>query len=206
MGKAATIIRKNPWDVDGRLHHIGLKRPDLLKVRTVARSAAADATPFHPLNAPGTLSYHFGTFALRDGHVGKVWQVARPEGVEGIYNASKNIMVVFSNVDVACNEFIDPKPRSKKGSGAERVAQDNLFGSLPSYAPRQKGGMTVFYLMVDDQGACELSVPVVEDGTFTAYVERNFLSDGRDLDDVIRSLDHDGPTDNFDPQVIRKRG
>jgi hypothetical protein len=206
MARVATVVRKQPWDVEARLHGLNLDRPGMLKVRTVARSAAADATPFHPLNSPGTLAYHFGTFALRDGNVGKNWQVARPEGVEGIYNASKNILVVFSNVDVACNDFIEPKPRSKKGAGAERVAQDNLFGALPTYAPQPKGGMTVFYFMVDEKGACELSVPVVEDGTFTAYIERNFLSDGGDLADVIDRVDNDGPMDNFDPQVIRKRG
>jgi len=206
MAETLTVIRKQPWDVDARLRELSLTRPGLLKVRAIARSASADATDYHPINAPGTLGYQHGTFGLRDEFIGKHWALARPEGVEAIYNSKANVMVAFANVDIACNDFIDPKPRSRKGSGAERVAQGNLFGTLPQYAPRQRGGIIMFYMMVDEKGAAEISVPVVENGTFTAFIERNFLSDGSDLDDVVRSLDNNDAADNFDPQVVRKRG
>jgi hypothetical protein len=57
----------------------------LLRVRSVALAAAADATPFHPANAAGTLSYQHGTFSLRDEHVGEnEWVLSRPSGVEAI--------------------------------------------------------------------------------------------------------------------------
>jgi hypothetical protein len=206
MARFATVVRKEPWDVDARLAGLSLTRPGLLKVRTVARSAAADATPFHPLNAAGTLAYQHGTFGLRDEFVGDAWVVARPEAVEAIFNAKANTMVVFGNVDVACDENQEPQPRSRKGSGAERVCQGNLFGALPRFAPRQAGGASVFYLMVDENGATELSIPIVEGGTFTGFVERNFLSDGDDLDGALRTFDDGDIADNFDPQVVRKRG
>jgi hypothetical protein len=207
MVEALTVIRKKPWEVDARLSSLALTRPGLLKVRTIALGAGADATPFHPINAPGTLAYQHGTFALRDEFVGKGWVMARPEGVEAIFNAKANAMVAFANVDVACSDSIDPKPRSRKGAGAERLAQYNLFGSsLPQYAPRAAGGRLMLYLMVAENGAAELTAAGVKNGTFTAFLERNYLSAGTDLDGDKKYLDTDGPMDNFDPQVVRKRG
>jgi hypothetical protein len=207
MGEALTVIRKEHWEVDARLADLALTRSGLLKVRTIAMGAGADATPYHPINAPGTLAYQHGTFALRDEFVGEHWIVARPEGVEAIYNARANVMVAFANVDVACSDTIDPKPRSRKGAGAERLAQYNLFGSsLPQFAPRSAGGVLMLYLMVAENGAAELTAAVVENGTFTAFLERNYLSGGTDLDGDQKYVDIDGPTDNFDPQVVRKRG
>lgn len=207
MTRVLSVVRKALWEVDARLHQLGLDRSRLVKVRNMARSASADATPFHPINAPGTLAYQHGTFGLRDEFVGRGWELARPEGVEAIFNIKANAMLAFANVDVACNDFNEPKPRSRKGSGSERVAQGSLFGvSLPQFAPRRLGGTTLFYLMVDDEGATELSVPVVENGTFVAYLERNFLLSGAAADPFGRIEDNDDVVDNFDPQVIRKSG
>jgi hypothetical protein len=112
--------------------------------------------------------------------------------------------VIFSNVDLACNDDQGPKPRSAKGAGAERACIGNLFGVLPQYAPRQADESATFYLMVDETGAVELTRPVVRGGTFSAYVERIYLSDGSDMDAERILLDDGDRADNFDPRVARK--
>jgi len=204
MARIETVILKEPWDVDRRLAEFQLTRGGLLKVRNIAIAAGADATPFHPANAEGTLSYQHGTFALRNEFVGDEWKVHRPNGVEAIRNQKLNLSVVFTNVDVACSDQFEPKPRSHKGSGAERVCQGNLFSWLPSYAEVPSKGEATYYLMVAENGAAELTRVVVEGGTFVRYIERIYLSDGDDLKLEPVILDEGEVADNFDPQVVRK--
>jgi hypothetical protein len=236
MSMVETVVRRQPWEVSARLAELQLGPIErLLRVRSVAISASADATPFHPANAAGTLAYQHGTFALRDEYCRRrgedakhaaassagprsggsrratssvsepVWRLDRPDGVEVIVNDALKIRVIFANVDVACNDDMKPKPRSRKGAGAERVCVGNLFGSLPEFAPRQPDGWATFYLMVDECGAAELTRPVVKYNTFSAYIERNYLSNGDDLDHETLSLDDDGDVaDGFDPEVVRK--
>jgi hypothetical protein len=57
--------------------------------------------------------------------------------------------------------------------------------------------------MIDPDGAAELTRPVVSGGTFTAAVERIYLSRGGEDNPAVVSEDN-GPVDNFDPQVVRK--
>ena len=207
MSMVETMVRRELWEVAARLAKLELGTIEqLLRVRSVAISASADATAFHPANAAGTFAYHYGTFALRKEYVGKVWRLERIDGVEAIVNEARKVRVVFANVDIACDDDLKPKPRSRKGAGAERVCMGNLFGSLPEYAPQQPEGWATFYLMVDQRGAAELTRPVVERNTFTAWIERNYLSNGDDLD-LDREklpLHDDDVADGFDPEVVRK--
>lgn len=202
-----TRILREDWQVLPRLEELQLDKAKLLNIRATAVGAAADTTPYHPANTAGTLSYHFGTFALRNEFVGKVWVLDRTNGVETIKNEAKRIKIVFANVDIACNDDHPPKPRSTKGAGAERLCVGNdLFGGLPHYAPAvAEAGWTVYYLMVAPNGAVELSCPLLKNGTFQHFVERLYLSDGSDLHKEPKlSLDDDDAAD-FDPQVARKK-
>lgn len=199
-----TIFRREEWEVLPRLAELGTKIESLLRVKDVALDAAASATPFHCSNAPGTLAYQQGVWALRNEHVGKIWQVDRAEGVEGIFNVDGRTRFLFSNVDIACNDDHNPKPRSRKGSGCERVCEGNLFAHLPHYAPRQSEGIATFYVMIDELGAVELSRPVVSGETFSSYVERNYLSLGGDGSSAVLSLMDDDAMVDFDPLVARK--
>ncbi len=201
-----TNVVREEWNVDLRLSELGLDRGLLLEVRDVARGAASNATPFHPANAAGTFSYQEGSWALRDRFVGGEWEVDRTEGIEAISNQSRGLRLVFSNVDIAAHDEKKPKPRSPKGAGAERACLGNLFGyELPEYAKVETSGVATYYLMVDERGAAELTRPVVEGRTFSAYVERIYLSDGSDmeLDKVL--VDDGDRADDFDPQVIARR-
>lgn len=204
MGLVETVIVRDAWDVDRRLEEFQLTKAGLLKVRNIAVAAGADATPFHPANAEGTLAYQHGTFALRNEFVGENWKVDRPNGVEAILNEKLNLSIVFANVDVACNDVLEPKPRSRKGSGAERVCEPNLFPWLPSFAAAPTKGRATYYLMVAEDGAVELTRAVVNNGTFSGYIERIYLSKGDDLDRAPLSLSDGEAADNFDPQVVRR--
>jgi hypothetical protein len=205
MGMIETKILREPYEVDARLAELGLTRSGLLKVRDAAVGAAADVTPIHCANAAGTMAYHIGVYMLRDGHLGQVWKMARPSGVEVIRNDSVKVLVGFSNVHHACDDSDLPQPRSEKGAGAERVEhQAMLFDDLPRYAPSpEQDAWAMYYLMVDPDGRAELSRPIVRDGTYSAFIERLFLSNGDDLGGRTLVLDGD-IADGFDPQVVRK--
>ncbi len=204
MPLVPTKILREPWDVDPRLKRLGLDRQKLLQVRAVAVNQAKNATPYHCANAAGTFAYQHGTFALRNLHVGKDWFVDRAGGVEAIANRVRKVRLIYTNVDIACSDDLQPKPRSHKGAGAERLCNANLFGTLPHYSPPANDDFAAFYLMVDEKGAVELTQPVIAGGTFSSYVERIYLSDGKDLDGEPLLLDDDDLIENFDPMVVKK--
>lgn len=202
MARVQTEVRRETWDVDSRLAAMRLRRAVLIEIADVALNEAANATPFHPANSAGTFSYHQGTWALRDRHVGDGgWALERAEGVEAILNAELQVRVVFANVDAACLDGQPPKPRSRKGSGSERASSGNLFSELPQYARNQGGSEATFYLMVDSGGAVELTRATVENGTFGSYLERIYLRDAGEQ--LGAPLDDNGPIE-FDPQIVRK--
>ena len=205
MEPVKTKIYAEPWDVDRRLSELRLDRKLLLEVRDVAHNSSMNATPFHPANAAGTFAYQDGSWALRDRFVDKVWQPDQTDGIEAIKCEELKVRVAFSNVDVACNSFLIPKPRSKKGAGAERASGGDLFGGLPQYAPRETSGWSLFYLMMDENGAVELTRPVVKGGTFVAAVERLYLSRADDDEQDISSKDGGNSATEFDPQIARKK-
>lgn len=197
-----TTVHRDPWDVNARLAELNLDRDGLLKVVALSRLARNNATDLHPANSAGTFSYHEGVAGLRETFLGTEWVLDRSDGIEAIVNLKTGVKVSFANVDEACG-INPPKPRSQKGAGAER-ASGLLFSVLPNYAPRSTGGGVLFYLMVDQRGAAELSRPIIKNGTFTAAVERIFLKsadDETDIDVVGGGGDIAG---GFDPQIVRK--
>ena len=70
MPLTETSVLKEPWDVDRRLAELAVSRAGLLKVRDVALTESANATPNHCANAAGT-------FRLSAGHVGAPRSVCR---------------------------------------------------------------------------------------------------------------------------------
>lgn len=208
MAHQPTRVLREDHEVGTRLAELQLDRAKLLRVRDVAIGAAADATPYHPANAAGTFSYQHGTFALRHEFDGEQWRGDRPNGVEAISNEAVRRRVVFANVDIACDDEHQPRARSNKGAGAERLcAGNNLFGDLPHYAAKQsisEDGWVTYYLMVASNGAVELTCATVENNKFSQLIERLYLSDGSDIEPEAKRLDDDGPADRFDPQVARK--
>jgi hypothetical protein len=199
-----TLVYRELQDVNRRLAALGVTLKGLNRVREVALGASAEATSFHPANAAGTFPYQHGTWALRDEFVGEIWKIDTEDGVEAIRNESARVKVIFANVDIACNDEHPPKPRSRKGAGSERACQGNLslFGSLPRYAPRQHEGWATYYLMLDATGAAELTRPIIQGSTFSAYVERIYLPNIEDTDGTDITKDND--VVDLDPVVARK--
>jgi hypothetical protein len=204
MAWLPTKVLRQKVDVDRRLDEMGLQRAKLLRVRDVAFGEAGNATPHHCANAAGTFSYQHGVFALRDQFIGPVWRVDRLNNVETIVHKFIDLRVGYQNVDKALSDEYQPRSRSEKGSGSERLCQNNLFGVLPHL---RKGDLKIeplYFLMVDEIGACELSCPIVENGAFAQFVERIYLSDGSDFGGKKLPLDEDDAISDFDPMVARK--
>lgn len=199
-----TRILREPHEVERRLAELGLTKKGLNRVGVVALGASADATAFHPANAAGTFAYQHGTWALRDEFVGEIWKVDTKNGVEAITNESISTSVIFTNVDLACNDYQAPKPRSRKGAGAERACIGNMFGFLPTFAHQQNDGRATYYYMLDANGAAELTRPVIKGSTFSAYVERIYLGNIGEPDDGLSKFDQDDTTVVLDPVVTRK--
>lgn len=204
MNVVETKVVRETWDVDRRLKELRLSRRKLLEIVAVAMTERANATPYHPINAPGTFSYQHAVFALRDKFVPDGFEVDREGGVESIRHDDIKIKVAFANVDLACDRGHIPQPRSEKGSGSERAAIGNLFGELPHFAPQHQGGYALFHLMMDEDGNSELTRAIVKNKTFSAAVERIFL--GKPDDELLNfNNQEDNVIDHFDPVVARKQ-
>jgi hypothetical protein len=204
MPLVETKIYRDQWDVVLRLSQMGLSRAKLLAAVAVAIHERSNATPFHPVNAAGTFAYQHGVWAIRNEFVGGMWVEDRTDGVEGIQNDTLKIKVAFSNVDLACEDDHVPKPRSNKGPGAERASGAMLFDDLPRYAPEPADGVALYYLMMDDAGASELTRPVVKAGKFRSPIERIYLSKGGSEEGDILLSNNDDVANDFDPQVARR--
>ena len=198
-----TRMFKAQYDVDRRLAEIALTRDRLQVVVATALSAAADATLFHPRGAAGVLAYLYGVYGLRD-QFSNEWDVCRLDGVEMIQNSSIKVRVGYSNVDKACDDDHDPQARRRKGSGTERACQGNLFEFLPWQLPKSEGEWTTYFLMVDPNGAAELSRPMVIGDNFGPFIERIYVTDGLEFDDEGLLFDEGDVVDDFDPKVIRR--
>ena len=95
MAVVEAMVLKELWDVDRRLQELDLVRDGLLTARDVALHESANATPFHPANAPGTFSYHHGTWSLRDQFVGR--KIAgKQNGLKIVQTASRQFATIPS--------------------------------------------------------------------------------------------------------------
>lgn len=205
-----TII-DNPEEVRLFLEKMNITIDGVLFVRDAARVHLLDTSPLMALNAPGTLAYHYGVLETRVQFMGDHWEISRSGGFEAIFNPEKKIKLGYQTVDVACAKAIGPKPRTEKGAGSERECEGNLFDYSGVFAPKlvqkPKGAISVFYIMVDERGAVEVSQPVIEDGKFVGFVVRAFVSDGSDLheQEITPVGDLEAPIDDFDVPVISRK-
>jgi len=204
-----TEIVDDPAAVAAALKDIGLSVAGVLAVRDIALARFRDVGPFMPANAAGTMAYHHGVEAMRMQFVGDHYRMDRTGGIESIISQDGKRKVVFQNVDVASSKTMEPSPRSEKGSGLEQACTLNLFEALGVKLPRQvrqdNGVSAVFFIMVDDRGAVEVSRPVLKDGGFAGLVQRILVSDGTDLEVEIKSKPLAAPAEDFNVSVKRKQ-
>lgn len=197
----------DPYEGDTHLAKLELERSRLIAAGHHALASRASASPLHPSNAAGYFSYADGVKGLRAENMGENWRFFRSEGVEGICNEELKLRVLFANVHEACGG-VSPQARSRKGAGSERVACGDMFDAagvdLPISVVKFHGDYKTYYLMVDQCGAMELSLPIVKGGNFLRCVERIFLIDANDLDEIDFSDDEAADDSDLDIVVTRK--
>ena len=68
-----------------------------------------------------------------------------------------------------------------------------------------KTSKAVHFIMVDERGAVEVSRPVLEGGKFSKFIQRLFVSDGSELEQIkITGSDISEPIDHFDIAISRR--
>lgn len=199
---------QEPVERNARLEELELHYDRLIAAGQHALAGRASASPLHPSNTAGFLSYADGVKGLRVENMDANWELFSQEGVEGICNPGLKLRVLFANVHEACGEN-DPQSRSRKGAGSERVACGDLFEragiDLPDAVVRFRGDYKTYYLMVDQRGAMELSLPIVKaGGNFSHCVERIFLTEGSELDEIDLGTDEPADDSDLDFVVTRK--
>ncbi|WP_275789899.1 hypothetical protein [Pararhizobium gei] len=205
-----TTIIDGPDEVRAFLQTMNLSVNGVLAIRDIAYVHLTDTSPLMARNAAGTLAYHYGLGEMRVQFLGKHWEICVEGGIEAIEDPSRNVRLVYQNVDVSCSRVTAPKPRTDKGAGTERECESSLFEYYGVSAPQKvravHGGKSVYFVMVDDRGAVEISRPVIEDGKFTKFITRVFVSDGSDItkekDLPVVSLSE--PVDDFEVTVRRR--
>lgn len=216
MAVFKTAIVDSPDDVERRLSDFGLTIPQILSIRDSARAAEDDASPLMPLNAPGMLAYIHGVGALRGQVLNDQWAVDRTFGIEAIVNRELGIRIGYQNVGKACDEVLEPKPRSIKGPAAEKMCSFPLFhfygveletdrDRIPNEDVKDPLGdqVTTYFVMVGEDGSVELSSPVIENRRYVDFRERIFIS--RSDADWDAEIEPEGePIDDFDVPVTLK--
>ena len=197
-------------DVDRRLAELGFgSRGLILAVRDVAHAREGEgASPFFPANGAGTLAYQYGTHELRARLDELGWRLENPLGTAASRHPTEARRALYQNVDVACSLANDPHPRTRKGVGAERLAQSSLFPEeeLISDFDEAPRDCEAWYVMVDEKGAVEVTNAVVRDGKFVEFRERLFVDDGSELsivDEAHDDTDGEGAIE-FDISIARK--
>lgn len=201
-----------PHEVAQKLSVFGTTVDELRSVALQAVAARNSATPAHPINAPGTFSYHDGTAALRMLFISKNsgWKIDRPNGIEAITNKELNLTIVFQNVDRACDDEA-PKAISGKGEGARRLVE-NPTKYLWEYMEEetlQGNNENLWFLCVScsgDEIRVELSKPrSIHKNQFDSFKERIFIITENDLVPPEQDEDHSEGIEEFDIQVTKKK-
>lgn len=209
MPRAVTKIYIDDIDVDRRLAELGMSRQDIVDIRDVAASMhATGSSPLFPANGAGQLAYQYGTRELRATFLKRGWAIDQSYGTNGVRHPDRKIIVLYQNVDVACRLSDLPQARSRKGAGSERLSQGSAFDLIEEVVPSTHSGegldVEVWYVMVAQDGAVEVTLALIKGGEFSEFIERIFVHDGSNFD----ALEEDGSSDDdaidFDIKISRK--
>lgn len=210
----ATKIYRDEWEVDARLASFEVTREELQQAVQLTAAARADSVPDDPASAAGQLSYIYGTRYIRQLFRPKGWLSDNQENIAAVLEPKTGRRIVYQNVIQACQPFASPRAISAKGAAACRmvdVAQGQLFdlADTPEVVPLSKIhslNSQVWYLCVsfeNDNVLAELSLPAtIEDGNFSGFLERIFISDG--AAPPLKVGAGGEPPIEFEPQILRK--
>lgn len=163
-----------------RLESLGLSQDGLIDVIQGAVSARNSATPFHPKNAPGLLSWIEGSYHLRRVFVPLGWEPCDLDSVSSITHPELGLKVIYQNAEKAGDVRFEPIAKSMKGAGSARVVasgQPDFFPEL--IIEQQQSPLEAWYLFVFANGLdvrAELSRPMaIKNGQFEGFHERIIL-------------------------------
>ncbi|QOJ23826.1 MAG: hypothetical protein HRU78_09350 [Gammaproteobacteria bacterium] len=205
-----TRILADSLDVNLRLETLGITKQELVTIAISAATARNDAVSIDPINAPGQLSYIFGTRAIRLALLPKGWVLDRTDNIEATFNKELNIKIIFQNVESACSKQ-PPKAISSKGDATKRLVANNSLYLWPEmeHEFNAQENTSVWFLCVstkNDEIRAELSRPhSIEGNQFGEFIERIFIL----TDNNWNPINHIEDTSNlnnqeFDIQVTRK--
>lgn len=209
MPRAITQIHIDGIDVDRRLKELGMDRQDILDIRDVAASMhATGSSPLFPANGAGQLAYQYGTRELRATFLKRSWTIDQSYGTNGVRHPDRKVVALYQNVDVACSLSDIPQARSRKGAGSERLSQGTAFDLIEEVVPSTHSGegldVEVWYVMVAQDGAVEVTHAIIYNGEFSDFIERIFVHDGSDFVGFEDSGSSDDDAIDFDITISRK--
>lgn len=209
MPRAVTKTYTDDIDVDRRLAELGMDRKDIMDIRDVAVSMhATGSSPLFPANGAGQLAYQYGTRELRSTFLKRGWVIDQSYGTNGVRHPDRKTITLYQNVDVACSLSNLPQARSRKGAGSERLSQGSAFDLIEEAVPTTYSGegleVEVWYVMVAQDGAVEVTNALIKGGEFSEFIERIFVHDGSDFDRLGREESLDDDAIDFDIKISRK--
>ena len=182
---AVVKIVSEDWEIESRLRdEFDASKEEVIEIVRAAVGARRDAIDDDPVNAPGLLSYIFGTRAIRTIFRSKGWKISRLDNIEATYDPVRRAKIVFQNADHAADLQRKPKAVSDKGPTAERAVKNGQMALFPDMQKEQEEAeiaatAAVWYLFVSADGddvRAELSCPdVIEGGQFKDFHERIFI-------------------------------
>jgi hypothetical protein len=209
--RPTSLIYKEDWDIDARLVHFQVTRPELVEVARAVVGARADAVDNDPLSAEGQFAYIFGTRSTRALWRAKGWLLHRSENIESVRHPKLDWLVTYQSVDLAASLTYEPKAVSGKGAGADRFIanQGELFPTDESASEFKPENLGAWFYCVSVNGEdvrAELSRPLgVGSGNFDGFYERIFIiREGEWPGLSVMPLPEGGATE-FEPVVTRKR-
>ena len=174
--RAVTKVYIEDLDVDRRLSELGMGKQDVLDIRNVAASMhATGSSPLFPANGAGQLAYQYGTRELRATLLKRGWVIDQSYGTNGVRHPNRKIIVLYQNVDVSCSLSDLPQARSRKGAGSERLSQGSAFDLIEEVVPSTHSGegldLEVWYVMVAQDGAVEVTHALIKNGEFSEFIK-----------------------------------
>lgn len=208
----SAVIFKTEQEMTNKLQQFGVSLDDLIKIVRSVVTAHFDAVPNDPCTASGQFKYIYGTRALRDLFCGNGWVSDREHGIESVFNPENGTKVIYQSVDLACNDFREPKAISRKGNASQSLIERSMTGYLFSEMEddyQKKTNATTWFLCVsinNDVVRAELSLPhSVENNNFGGFIERIYLVQQGDwADDGIIDIDDNEELLEFEPKISKK--
>lgn len=195
------IFKEQP-DVNSRLEQLQLDPKKLRAIRDRGLMAASynDTLDDAPSSA-GQAMYAECIKALREllCTPETSWEKYEIRNVCMIANEALQLRIAYSTVDIACNDGKTPSAITDRGPVfSQMFVGPDLFDQYPEHSLKNftDNHYKTAVLMIDKNGAVELSFPIIENKNYVAFWERIYLSDGSDFD-IFDRLDDSGDDDGY---------